>query len=122
MNLPGRAVENLSKVTVEFCGQGSGMEPGRLEWIVGLGVEGLTPFENSLLGKQAGEEIEIRTKDVDTACAFGPLACRIAPFASAPDGVIVARVVGVTPAESREVVKGLAERAACGGGCDCCGH
>ena len=72
MNLQARAVENLSKVTVELRGGDGGAEPGRLEWIVGLGVEGLTPFENSLLGKQAGEEVEIPIKDVDTACAFGP--------------------------------------------------
>jgi hypothetical protein len=114
------AVGPLFKVDLQVC-DGSGMLLGRVVWIVGLDRQGLTAFEERLIGMRTGDEVAIDTSGAATDEAFGPLGCNMASYASAADGRITVRILAVVPAESREVIKWLADQTACGG-CECCGH
>ncbi len=115
------AVGPLFKVDLDVCDGSGTLKLGRVEWIVGLDRQGLTPFEERLIGMRTGDEVAIDTSGVATDEEFGPLGCTMASHASTADGRITVRIVAVVPAESREVIKWLADQSACGG-CGCCGH
>ncbi len=114
------AVGHLFKVEMEVCDASGTLKLDRVEWIVGLDRRGLTPFEERLIGMRTGDEVAIDAADAATNDEFGPLGCTMASFASAADGRFTVRILAVVPAESREVIKWLADQTSCEG-CACCG-
>ncbi|MCJ8500050.1 hypothetical protein [Desulfatitalea alkaliphila] len=91
--------------------------------IVGLGVEGLTPFEQQLMGKVPGEEATVAVQPGAAMRLFGHLQCDLTPhLPAAPPFELRVRVLSATKADNGEVVKTMARMTACGGDCDCgCG-
>ncbi len=97
--------------------------PKPLEFIFGLGVSGLTPFEYELAGRRAGEQGVIQVDRATALEVFGRLLPWRLELPSSPDPFYLHyKITGISNAESREVVKAMAEASACGGDCDCgCG-
>ncbi len=126
-------VEGLKKVALTVR---AGSAPGEsdltggpvpMSFIFGLGVEGLTPFEYSLAGKKAGDEVAAPIGPGEMGKVFCHLNPKLPPI-SATGGTfyVTARVDKVAPADSREVVQAMALMSQCGGGegcgCGCGGH
>jgi hypothetical protein len=95
--------------------------PETLEWITGIGVEGFTPFEYELIGREKGDSLTLTVDPENAGSFFGHL-----PVPAFEGGFPTGRfflqvhVTDVRAAESSEVVKAMAANAACGGAC--CGH
>ena len=95
-----------------------------MEFIFGLGTEGLTSFERLLHGKTAGDEIEFNVYKERLRTIFGHLCVDLSGVedCQAESLAVRASVLQVTPASNREVVKAMAAQTSCGDGCDCgCG-
>lgn len=120
-------VEPLKKVLVHISAgkRPSGtelMEPEPMEFIFGLGRTGLTPLERRIEGKTTGYCTSVEIYRSNTPEFFGhifpfPMRLKIPldPF------YLNMKIVSVYSAEPREVVRAMAEIAACSG-CDCgCG-
>ena len=99
------------------------LTPGPLEFlfIYGIGTSGLAPFEVLIADKREGEECILRLSKTEMPDTFQHL---LAPTIDIPDPVqffvMKVRIISVSDAEQREVIKAMAEIAACGSGC--CGH
>ncbi len=120
-------VEPLTRIRAEIQAvpPGGAGAPRRaeLEFIVGVGSGGFIPFEGLLLGRRPGERISfhLRAEEVDRFC--GHLGLLLAP---ALEGLEEADVTldlrTVDPAAPREILRAMAEAAACGPACGCgCG-
>ncbi len=119
----GRKVEPLKKVTlsIEAGTTPDAMNltptPQSLEFVFGVGSDGLTPFEYALVDKSEGDEASIRLNSNELCSlpgnAFGP-------FSHMPPGreslYVKATVLRVLPADNREVIKAMAGSTGCG--CD----
>jgi hypothetical protein len=124
------AIDTLSKVTLDLeAGTAPGSwdltpRPERFEFIFGIGSSGLTPFEYQLAGLSEGEAVTMPVKQSEAWQFFGCLRPPIPQLAGNNEVFFLhARVLRVARAESREVVKAMADQAACGDcGGDCCGH
>ena len=123
-------VEDLKKITLSIMAgklqDTINLTPGHpeIEFIFGLGPEGMTPFEYELVGKAEGESVLLHLKKEDVFSFFehlNPLFNDL--FAGEDDVYLQVKILAVTPAENREIVKAMADMAAHGGaGCDCgCG-
>jgi hypothetical protein len=92
-----------------------------MELVFGVGSHGLTPFEAQLADKPVGSKLDLEIAAEGLHVFFGHI---FPPLRRLPDhhGTIYlhVRIDGITQAESREVVKALAEVANCGD--HCCGH
>ena len=92
-----------------------------IEFVFGLGSGGLTPFEFALAEKTVGDQVQLQLVGNQLPEFFGhiryPAACAVGESQSI---VLIARVLAVEPASSREVVRTLADVANCGD--SCCGH
>jgi hypothetical protein len=130
MNQPIETIDNLSMVSLAIeAGTVAGArdltpEPVIHEFVFGIAPEGLSPFEFQLAGLAEGEEIAMTVRPQEIGAFFGPGRSPVAPQIFGPEGFhLNVRVLGVTRAESREIVKAMAEMAACSDcGGDCCGH
>lgn len=126
-------VEGLKKIDVTVS---AGSEPGTsdltggpaaMSFVFGVGSEGLTPFEYSLAGKRPGDEVQVFVAPGSVGEVFCHLNSELPPIAKkdAPF-YVTARVDGVAPADSREVVQAMARISQCGGadgcGCGCGSH
>ena len=123
-------VENLKKIALSIQ---AGTSPDTLdlapnypeiEFIFGLGPEGMTPFEYELADKTEGESILLHLKKEDFFSFFEHLNPPLTDLFDGRDDVYLkVKIDAVTPAGNREVVKAMAAMAAHGGaGCDCgCG-
>jgi len=120
-------VGNLKKVAVLFeAGRRPESmdltrEPICYDFVYGVGPHGLSPFEFELANMGEGEEIVIPMSTRGMPDFF----CHhLIPLSAIPEGVgafyLRMRIVGVSAADQREVIKAMAEAAACGSGC--CGH
>jgi len=95
------------------------------EFIFGLAPEGMTPFEYELLNGKEGEEIVIPLHKQDYGTFFEHLQPPIMDLFEGREQVfLTARIVSVTKAENREVIKAMAQVADyregdCGCGCGC---
>lgn len=128
MNQNNQKIDHLKKVSVclkaaapedatEFGPAGHGFE-----FIYGLGIDGLTPFEFELAGKSAGDEIEFRVKREKLGETFGHITPSFPSLPEkAPELYIRAKIDKVAQAENSEVVRFLAKATSCGCDCDCCG-
>ncbi len=123
------AVGPLKKVSVKYT---AGSAPGKadlicsqdsFEFIFGLGVDGLTPFEYQLEGKFPGDTVQYLIKRSHVVETFGHLFSRIGKIPDKIDRFYLnVGIEDISDADQREVVKALAAAASCGGDCDCgCG-
>lgn len=90
-----------------------------VEFIYGVGVEGLTPFEVMIANLSKGDDIQFSVKPENVPETFGRLAGRLEPlnFISLSDihfRVLIADILSVS---DRDIVKAMAAGAACGEGC-----
>ena len=123
-------VENLKKIALSIQA-GTSQDTmdlipryPELEFIFGLGPEGMTPFEYALADRGEGESTLFHLKKKDFRSFFEHLNPPLTDLFDGRDDVYLkVNIDTVTPAENREVVKALADMAAHGGaGCDCgCG-
>jgi hypothetical protein len=125
-----RRIETLKKVTLS-CKAGSHPDSSDLlsetdsfDIIFGIGSEGLTPFEFELGKKTEGDSFAFDVFSKNLCKTFQHLTI---PGLNVPESAekihFTFNVEKVAAADSREVVKAMAELNACqGGSCDCCGH
>lgn len=122
-------IDNLKKVTLSVTvgtfPQKSDIidHPQSFRFIFGLGVDGLTPFEYALAGKSIGDQICLQLKPEELNRIFRHI---IPPFinimVSHSEFFLTAKIIAVEPADSREVIRAMANMAECGSACDCgCG-
>lgn len=131
MGIDGKTVELLKKVTLKVTplsasdGAGVAGSARDVEFIFGVGPQGLSPFEYELAGRQPGDTVHISVlpgKAGEIFCHMQPWFCGMAAH---QDGLhLGVTIVDVSDAEHREVVRALANSAACGSdcGCGCGGH
>ena len=92
-----------------------------IEFVYGLSPGGLTPFEFALAEKTAGDEIQLQLDRNKLPEFFGHIAYPAVFAAGDSESIVLeARVLAISPASSREVVRTLADIANCGD--SCCGH
>ncbi len=99
------------------------MDANPLEFIFGLGKEGLTPLERNLAGKKAGESVTIQMDRSEIPEFFGHLlTCPQIASSSLASFYMNFKIHGISEASPREVVRAMARTTACGGDCDCGCH
>ena len=123
-------VENLKKITISIQ---AGMSQDtmdltpkypEIEFIFGLGPQGMTPFEYELADRTEGESVLLHLRKEAFHRFFEHLN---PPLMDLFDGraavYLKVNIDGVKSAENREIVKAMADMNAHGGaGCDCgCG-
>lgn len=96
-------------------------EPQRVSFIFGIGHSGLTPFECAMAGRRVGDMVRLPIQAGSIHEVFGHLGVL---FGDLPIGdrplYLQIRVEALTEAGPREVIRALAEMAACGE--HCCGE
>ncbi len=120
-------VEPLTRIRAELQvgPPGAAGEPRRaeLDFIVGVGSGGFLPLEGLLLGRRPGERISFRLRagEIDRFC--GHLGLLLAPVLEGLEEADIAlELRAVDPAAPREILRAMAEAAACGPACGCgCG-
>jgi hypothetical protein len=94
--------------------------PSQLEFIYGLGTEGLTPFEFQLVDKTVGNEVRLQISGEQIPRVFQHLSL---PSINIPEtlNTIFFKfiVLEILHTNQREVIKALAENANCGDSCCC---
>ena len=95
--------------------------PIQLEFIYGLGKNGLTPLELGLDGLAVGEAVVFKLKPSDFNHIFEhiPVPSFILP-AGCSELYLHLQVQGLSPANPRDVIREMAALSGCGD--DCCGH
>ena len=98
-------------------------DPLDLEFIFGLGVQGLTPFESLLEGMPLGGEKALELSRAAVPTTFLNLTPFFIELADRQDPLyLTVKIAGIRPAESREVIRAMARLAECGDDCCCGGH
>jgi hypothetical protein len=126
---PKPQIQALDKVTLSIK---VGTQPGgndlnpkspTFEVIFGLGIEGLTPFEFLLSEKFQADIFSLYLHPNEVCQTFQHIALPYFDFPESVDSIFFTfSVITVKKADSREVIKAMAELSSCGGSCDCCGH
>jgi hypothetical protein len=123
-------VENLKKITLSIQAGTSQdtmdftQKYPEIEFIFGLGQEGMTPFEYELADKAEGESVLLHLKKEDFSSFFEHLYLPLMDLVDVRNDVYLkVKIDAVTPAENKEIIKAMADMAAHGGAaCDCgCG-
>ena len=125
--MESKKIDNLKKITlsVEAGTAPDSMDltpqSSQFEFIYGLGISGLTPFEIHLADKTVGEEVRLHINREEIQQVFQHLI--LFPL-NLPehlgDFYLKLKIIKVSRAEQREVIKALAEIANCED--YCCGH
>jgi hypothetical protein len=96
-------------------------EPVSYDFIYGTGIRGLSPFEFALADKRVGDIFNLHLRGEEIPRFFQHL---FVPQLTTLGGVgafcIRVRVVEVSEPDQREIIKAMAEAAACGD--SCCSH
>jgi hypothetical protein len=96
-------------------------EPVPCDFIYGTGMQGLSPFEFELADKRAGDILTVHLRGEEIPRFFEHLCI---PQLTILEGVsafyLRVRIVEVSEPDQREIIKAMAEAAACGD--SCCGH
>ena len=96
-----------------------------MEFVFGVGIEGLSGFECRLSGKHIGDEIELTVERDKFSETFNHL-LRFLPRLPAEGETLSLKIViqSVSEVPHRDIVKALADATACGDhcGCGCSGH
>jgi hypothetical protein len=111
-------IDHLKKVSLllEVGGQTTA-----LEFVFGIGPEGLSPIEFELAEKKEGDAVALQLSGGDVADTFQHLMIpALASLEGRESCVLKVRVEHVRPADQKEVIKAMAEIASCGD--HCCGH
>jgi hypothetical protein len=123
-------IENLKKITLSFQ---AGTSPDNMSrtpeypefsFIFGLAPEGMTPFEYELLEKVEGDEVLLHLQKNTLNIFFEHLNPPLRDLFDGRDEIDVnVKILQISAADNREIVKALADMTAHGGGgCDCgCG-
>jgi FKBP-type peptidyl-prolyl cis-trans isomerase 2 len=123
-------VENLKKITLSFQ---AGTSPEKMDltpkytefqFIFGLAPEGMTPLEYELVEKVEGDDflLHLKKKDLNRFFAHNnPPIWNL--FAGLNEIYMKVKVLEISDADNRKIVKAMADMTAHGGGgCDCgCG-
>ena len=120
-------VENLKKITLSIQAGTSqdtmDLSPKypKIEFIFGLGLEGMTPFEYELADRSEGESVLLHLRKEDFYSFFEHLNPPLTDLFDGRDEVYLkVNINAVTPAENREIVKAMAAMTTHGGaGCGC---
>lgn len=97
--------------------------PLSFEFIFGLGVQGLTPFECQLEGLPMGSETSLELKREAIPLTFLNLSHYFIKLGEKQSPLfLTVKVVDIRPAESREVIRAMARQTECGNDCCCGGH
>ena len=123
-------VENLKKITLS-CRAGTAPETMDLtpthpefSFIFGLAPEGMTPFEFELVEKREGDPVLLHLKKNRLNRFFEHLTPPIGDLFDGRDEIYLKlKIIEVSTADNRDIVKAMAAMTAHGGGgCDCgCG-
>ena len=96
-------------------------QSSQFEFIYGLGISGLTPFEIQLADKTVGEEIHLHISREEIPQVFQHLLLFPLNLPEHLDAIYLKlKITKVIQADQREVIKALAEIANCED--VCCGH
>jgi len=123
-------VENLKKITLSFQAGTSrkvmDLTPKNSEFsfIFGIALEGMTPFEYELVDKVEGDDVQLHLKKDDLNRFFEHLKPLIWDLFDGRDEIYLkVKILEISAADNREIVKAMADMTAHGGGgCDCgCG-
>ncbi len=122
-------IENLQKVTLKMeagtTTERMDLTPTALqyEFIFGIGPSGMCPFEYELIHKKEGDIVKLRLNREEHHQYTGHLFLPIHDlFEENASFFLKVKIAKVQPADSKEVVKALAETTAHAGGCGCgCG-
>lgn len=122
-------ITHLKKITLLFEAGTSPenmdltVHPQEFQFIFGLGSEGMTPFEYKLIDKAEGDVVSFSLKKDMLGHFFEHLQQPLWNLFDGRDTIFFdVKIVAVTPAENREVLKAMSERVANGGGgCGCDG-
>ena len=120
-------VAYMQKITLSLE-YGVGIEPERetascppVEFVYGMGTSGLTPLEIALADKTVGDAILLQLQQSQIPVFFGHIRYPAFQAPGPSDEIFLkARILTISPASSREVVRTLADVANCGD--SCCGH
>lgn len=120
-------IDNLKKVRIALeAGTGPDVmdltsEPYPLEFIFGLGVEGLTPLEFRLVDKSEGDKLVVKLRPEEMNGLHQNLVFPAFTLHDHMDSFFLRiEILRVVPADQREVIKALAELSGCGS--HCCDH
>lgn len=126
MDSKNEKVDNLKKITLTLEG---GTAPDKMDltplpvtWqiIFGTGSEGMTPFEYEIANRSIDDEILIPLTRDEIPSKFQHLAQFILENIETRDFFYLkVRIANISNANSREVVKALAENVKHGNGCGC---
>lgn len=120
-------VENLKKITLTYQA-GTSREAMDLtpkypefNFIFGLAPEGMTPFEYELVEKVEGDDVLLHLKKDGLNRFFEHLNPPIRDLFDDRDEIYLnVKILEISAAENREIVKAMADMTAHGGGgCDC---
>ena len=124
---PVHKIENLNKVTLSLeAGTSSDHmnitpRPTEFEFVYGLGTFGLTPFEFTLADKICGDEILVQLRQEDLQRYFEHINLPIFRYTKDHNSFYLkARIVNISQADSKELLKAMARIANCDD--SCCGH
>ncbi len=120
-------VDNLKKITLSFQAgtsrEAMDLTPEHPEFsfIFGLAPEGMTPFEYELVEKTEGDDVLIHLEKNNLNRLFEHLNPPVWDlFDGREDVYLRVKILEVSTADNREVVKAMADMTAHGGGgCDC---
>ena len=127
-------VDNLKKISLSVEAGSTPQDmnltalPIAREFIFGIGQSGMSPFEYRLVGKKAGDSLLLPLAKTESQRFFEHIVVPIEHLFENREAVYLKlTVVNATAADSRAIVKAMAETAhlsegGCGGGCGCgCG-
>ena len=115
------------QLTLAADGEGLVQEarPLPMQFIWGIGKQGLVPFESALHGKAVGDRLTMNVEPGGLPALFGHLCFFLPDLRRRCSGACRLAIVltEIEPADGREVIKALAALAeGCGDGCECgCG-
>ena len=123
----GRAVGPLRKISL-LLEAGTGPDktdltagPIAFEFIFGAGSQGLCPFEFQLAAKKEGDGLSMRVRGEELVDLFQHLLISsLAVLESVGAFYLKVKIVRVSEADPKEVIKAMAESSSCGD--HCCGH
>ena len=117
----------MHKITLSLTAAGT--DPGKaatgstrtVAFIFGIGTEGMSAFEQALLGQPVGFKMSIRVEHHTMHTYFEHLLCPVMEGlnSSTPFDLNV-EILSVAPVSDREMVQALAQKSGgCGGDCGC---
>ncbi len=123
-------IQALNKVTLSVNARtqpdADDLNPKRstFDFIFGLGIEGLTPFEFLLSEQVENGCFSLKLRPNEVCQTFQHITLPYGDFPESTESIFFTfQVIKVEKADNREVIKAMAELSSCGGvSCECCSH